>query len=73
LADFALAAFAPFLMQSPSFLVHQRHLAIGQGRSNCETLFGIRKIPGDGQNRAKLDPVEPAVFPGPPPCISTSI
>ena len=62
MADFALAAFAPFFMQSPSFLAHQRHLETGQGRSNCETLFGIRKIPGDSQIRAKLDPVDPAVF-----------
>jgi hypothetical protein len=62
MADFALAAFAPFFMQSPSFLAHQRHLETGQGRSNCETLFGIRKIPGDSQIRAKLDPVEPSLF-----------
>ena len=62
MADFALAAFAPFFMQSPSFLAHQRHLETGQGRSNCETLFGLRKIPGDSQVRAKLDPVDPAVF-----------
>ena len=32
MADFALAAFAPFFMQSPSFLAHQRHLETGQGR-----------------------------------------
>jgi hypothetical protein len=62
MADFALGAFAPFFMQSPSFLAHQRHLETGQGRSNCETLFGMRKIPGDSQIRAKLDAVEPAVF-----------
>jgi hypothetical protein len=46
MADFALAAFAPFFMQSPSFLAHQRHLETGRGRSNCET-----------QIRAKLDAV----------------
>jgi hypothetical protein len=62
MADFALAAFAPFFMQSPSFLAHQRHLETGQGRSNCQTLFGIRKIPGDSQIRAKLDAIEPALF-----------
>ena len=62
MADFVLAGFAPFFMQSPSFLAHQRHLETGQGRSNCETLFGMRKIPGDGQVRAMLDPVEPAHF-----------
>jgi hypothetical protein len=62
MADFAMAAFAPFFMQSPSFLAHQRHLETGQGRSNCETLFGMRKIPGDSQIRAKLDAIEPALF-----------
>jgi hypothetical protein len=34
MADFAMAAFAPFFMQSPSFLAHQRHLETGRGRSN---------------------------------------
>jgi len=62
MADFALAAFAPFFMQSPSFLAHQRHLETGQGRSNCQTLFGMRKVPGDSQIRAKLDAVEPQMF-----------
>jgi hypothetical protein len=62
MADFALAAFAPFCMQSPSFLAHQRHLETAQGRSNCETLFGMSKIPGDSQIRAMLDPIEPALF-----------
>ena len=62
MADFALAAFAPFFMQSPSFLAHRRHLETGHGRSNCETLFGMRKIPGESQIRAKLDPIEPSVF-----------
>src|SRR5450432_1168760 len=57
MADFALAGFAPFFMQSPSFLAHQRHLETGHGRSNCQTLFGMRKIPGDSQIRAKLDAI----------------
>lgn len=62
MADFALAAFATFFMQSPSFLAHQRHLKTGHGRSNCQTLFGINKIPGESQVRAMLDPIEPALF-----------
>jgi hypothetical protein len=62
MADFALAAFAPFFMQSASFLAHQRHLETARGRSNCETLFGIGKIPGDSQVRAMLDPLDPAYF-----------
>lgn len=62
MADFALTAFAPFVMQSPSFLAHQRHLETAGGRSNGQTLFGIDKIPGDSQARTRLDPVEPAHF-----------
>lgn len=62
IADFALAAFAPFFMQSPSFLAHQRHLETARGRSNCQTLFGIDKIPGDSQVRTMLDPIEPGQF-----------
>ena len=61
-ADFALSAFAPFFMQSPSFLAHQRHLETARGRSNCQTLFGVSQIPGDSQVRAMLDPIEPAHF-----------
>jgi hypothetical protein len=62
MADFALAAFAPFFMQSPSFLAHQRHLETAQGRSNRQTLFGMDKIPCDVRVRTMLDPVEPSRF-----------
>ena len=62
MADFARAAFPPFFMQSPSSLTHQRHLETGHGRSNCETLFGMCKVPGDSQVRAMLDPIGPALF-----------
>lgn len=62
MADFGMAAFSAFFMQSPSFLAHQRHLSAGQGRSNCQTLFAMDRIPGDSQIRAMLDPVEPAQF-----------
>ncbi len=62
MADFALAAFALFCMQSPLFLAHQRHLETGQDRSNCQTLFGMRKSPGDSQIHAKLDAIEPERF-----------
>ena len=62
MADFVLAAFAPFFMQSPSFLAHQRHLQTAQGRSNCQTLFGMEKIPTDARVRTMLDPVAPSHF-----------
>jgi hypothetical protein len=62
MADFVLAGFAPFFMQSPSFLAHQRHLETLQGRSNCQTLFGMDKIPCDVRVRTMLDPIEPSRF-----------
>jgi len=57
--DIGLSAFSLFFMQSPSFLAHQRQLEQGQGRSNCQTLFGIEGIPSDNHIRAMLDPVPP--------------
>ena len=55
MADFGLSAFAMFFMQSASFLSFQRVLENGQGRSNCQTLFGIEKIPSDNYIRDMLD------------------
>jgi hypothetical protein len=62
MADIGLAAFSVFFLQSPSFLAHQRQLAEGHGRSNCQTLFGIDKIPTDNHIRDLLDPVPPEQF-----------
>ena len=62
MADIGVAAFSAFFMQSPSFLAHQRQLGVGagQGRSNCQTLFGMTAIPSDNHIRAMLDFVEPS-------------
>ena len=57
MADFGLSAFSLFFMRSPSFLAHQRTLAGAQGRSNCETLFAMSRVPTDNQIRPMLDPV----------------
>src|SRR3954469_21717715 len=57
-----MSAFSLFFLQSPSFLAHQRRLEEGQGRSNCQTLFGLDKIPSDNHIRALLDPVSPDHF-----------
>jgi hypothetical protein len=62
MADIGLSAFSLFFMQSPSFLAHQRRLEEGQGRSNCQTLSGLDKIPSDNHVRALLDPVSPDHF-----------
>jgi hypothetical protein len=62
MADFGLSAFALFFMQSASFLAFQRTLEKGQGRSNCQTLFGIGKIPTDNYIRDMLDGTDPALL-----------
>ena len=50
-------------MGSPSFLAHQRALSEEQGRSNCQTLFGMSAIPSDNYIRLMLDiGVSPAAF-----------
>jgi hypothetical protein len=60
--DFGLSAFSMFFMQSESFLSYQRALETGQKRSNCQTLFGIGKIPSDNYIRAMLDKADPALL-----------
>ena len=62
MADIAMAAFATFFMQSPSFLAQQAALARGRGTSNCQTLFAMRKIPSDNHIRSMLDPVPPEML-----------
>jgi hypothetical protein len=62
MADFGLSAFALFFMQSASFLSFQRTLEKGQGRSNCQTLFGIEKIPSDNYIRDMLDAADPVLL-----------
>ena len=57
-----MAAFSVFFMQSPSFLAHQRGLEEGHGRSNCETLFNLTRIPSDSHIRTMLDPAQPALL-----------
>ncbi len=62
MADFGMSAFSVFFMQSPSFLAHQRRLEEGHGRSNCQSLFGMGKIPSDNRIRDMLDPVSPGLL-----------
>ena len=64
MADIGLSAFSLFFMGSPSFLAHQRRLERGQGRSNCQTLFGMSAIPSDNYVRLMLDGAAPAAFDG---------
>jgi hypothetical protein len=62
MADIGLSAFSLFFMGSPSFLAHQGALARGQGRSNCQTLFGMAAIPSENYTRLMLDGASPAAF-----------
>lgn len=62
MADIGLSAFSVFFMGSPSFLGHQRALAEGHGRSNCQTLFGMTAIPTDAYIRKMLDGAPPSAF-----------
>ena len=48
--------------QHASFLAFQRGLEQGHGRSNCQTLFGIEKIPSDNYIRDMLDAADPALL-----------
>ena len=62
IADAAIASFAVFFMQSPSFLAHQRSIKKRKGRDNVTRLFGAEQIPSDVQVRNLLDAVSPSEF-----------
>jgi hypothetical protein len=57
--DAAMSAFSVFFTQTPSFLAHQRDVALRKGKSNAESLFGMDQLPSDNQIRNLLDGVEP--------------
>jgi hypothetical protein len=59
MADIGASALSLFFMQSESFLSYQRALEKGRKTSNCQTLFGIERIPSDNHIRSMLDPVHP--------------
>ncbi len=59
MADIGLSAISLFFMQSESFLSYQRALEEGHKTSNCQSLFGMTKIPTDNHIRSMLDPVSP--------------
>lgn len=62
--DAALGAFSVFFTQSPSFLSFQSAMQEARGKSNAQTLFGMREIPCDNHIRDLLDAVPPSyIFP----------
>jgi hypothetical protein len=56
MADIVLSAFSLFVMGSPSFLAYQRRLEEVRGRSNCQPLFAITRIPTDATISARCWP-----------------
>ena len=54
MADIALAAFALFFIQCPSFLSFQQNMDKAHGRNNARSLFGIERIPCDNHIRQTL-------------------
>ena len=62
IVDAGLGAFSVFYMQSPSFLAYQRDMQRRKGQNNAQGLFGVERIPSDGQIRNLLDPVEPGAL-----------
>ena len=62
LSDIVMSGFAPFFMQDGSFLSFQRKLEDAHQRSNCQTLFGMVKIPTDNHIRSILDETDPALL-----------
>jgi hypothetical protein len=59
MADIALAAFAVFFTQCPSFLSFQQNMQEAHGRNNARSLFQVEDIPSDNHIRQTLDPVAP--------------
>jgi hypothetical protein len=57
--DAAVSAFGIFFTQSASFLAYQRLMEKAKGKSNVQSLFGVERIPSDGQVRNLLDEQEP--------------
>ncbi len=58
--DIVLSAYATFHMQSPSFLQFQKDMETKEGKSNANSLFGIKRIPSDNHIRDILDNIPPS-------------
>ncbi|MBA3441453.1 MAG: hypothetical protein H0T92_16465 [Pyrinomonadaceae bacterium] len=59
LRDTLLSGFAIFYFQHPSLLQFQASLKRKKGRSNLETMFGVRDVPAESQMRETLDAADP--------------
>jgi hypothetical protein len=59
-SDAGKGAFSVFFIQCASFLEHQEEMQRLKGRSNAQSLFGMKNIPSDSHIRSLLDPVLPS-------------
>lgn len=57
-----MSGYGMMYVQDPSLLQFQERLKEDHGRSNLETLFGVKSIPKDTQMRAILDEVDREQF-----------
>ena len=60
--DSVMSGFGMMYVQDPSLLQFQERLKEDYGRSNLETLFGVKSIPKDTQMRTILDEVDREQF-----------
>lgn len=58
MSDISLSAFAMYYFQNPSWLDFARKMDTRSGKSNAESLFGIKKIPSDNHIRDTLDDIK---------------
>ncbi len=61
-SDAADCALACCFTHCESFLEFQRRMDQDGSRSNCQTLFGVGRVPCDNQIRNLLDGIQPAAF-----------
>lgn len=57
--DAAMTGLSIYFMQSPSYRDYYTYLNSKYRRSNMEQMFGLDKIPSDGQLRNLLDAIDP--------------
>ena len=57
--DTLMSGFAMMFFQHPSLLQFQERMKLKLGRSNLETIFGVKDVPSDTQMREILDDADP--------------
>ncbi len=60
--DSVMSGYGMMYVQNPSLLQYQERMKEDHGRSNLETLFGVKSIPKDTQMRTILDNVDRELF-----------